>query len=430
MHPSADSEHVGIVVLAGELRSRQVVRERRANSTNLIGRDLLSVARTSDYHAHAARIGHNPKSGSDAVRRVVIAGDVFGRAAVHRLMARLGQMSDQQALQLKTGVVASQVNAHSWHRASYVREHNAGVVNPPIQPLLLLCAVLTLAWYLRQAKAVGRQAKALARSADSADQSWPIGHTAWFIAGLVLVLAATSGPVSADSHKLFWIWLSQALLLLLVLPIPIMAGQPVELAKCSRSAGGKAPILARLADSDVGRLCASPIVGAGLIPVACVAFLFGPVPGWTIHSAAVGWVVQLAMIAVGLVIVLPLISRDTTTSSLVFGAAIAIGLLELLLDAVPGLVMRLSTHPVTNFFEYRSAVAGQLRWLSDQQFAGGVLWCVAELLDLPFLLLIFHRWVQADAREAAEIDAAIETPGVGPDQPWFLSDPQLRDRFR
>jgi cytochrome c oxidase assembly factor CtaG len=118
------------------------------------------------------------------------------------------------------------------------------------------------------------------------------------------------------------------------------------------------------------------------------------------------------------------------------------------------MVMRLSTHPVSNFFSVRSAVSGQRSWLPDQQFAGGVLWCVAELIDLPFLILIFRRWLAADAREAAAADAheaaraaatahpattatLRSTDGAGPaaatheaGRPWFLDDPSLRDRFR
>ncbi|MDQ1719402.1 MAG: hypothetical protein QOE89_3355, partial [Pseudonocardiales bacterium] len=172
--------------------------------------------------------------------------------------------------------------------------------------------------------------------------------------------------------------------------------------------------------------------------------LFGPVPGWAISDTPAGWLIQTAMLIVGLLIVLPLIITDVTSSSLAIGAAIAVGFVELLVDAIPGIVMRLSTHPVTSFFDLRTPALGIPNWLHDQQFAGGILWCVAELLDLPFLILIFRRWVQADAREAAMADAGQggqagqgghagqggRTGGAGAsEEPWFLTDPQLRDRF-
>jgi cytochrome c oxidase assembly factor CtaG len=316
--------------------------------------------------------------------------------------------------------------------------------------VLLVLSIALLIWYLRTVSLLRSSLAELPpndprRWSPAEDFSpWPARRAIWFIGGLVLVLLATSGPVADELPKLFWIWLSQSLLLLLLLPIPIVAGQPVELVRRVHAATGRTPALLRFADAGPGRFFASPIVGAGLIPIACVVFLFGPVPAWSIQHTAVGWLIQTALLAVGLVIVLPLISTDTTTSSLAFGAAIAIGLVELLVDAVPGIVMRLSTHPVTSYFDFRHA-AGQLSPLSDQQLAGGILWCVAELLDLPFMVLIFRRWIQADAREAAVIDA--QTAAYGPtaaepaspgdeptavvdETPWFLTDPQLRDRFR
>ncbi|MGX7679151.1 cytochrome c oxidase assembly protein [Jatrophihabitans sp. DSM 45814] len=311
-----------------------------------------------------------------------------------------------------------------------------------VQPVLLLVCAGALVWYVKELRAL------------PAERRWPRHRTMSFMIGLVLVLVATDAGIASDTRRLFWVWLTQALLLLLVLPIPLLVGQPVELARQARRPGPPGPPgpLVRFADSAFGRVCASPIVGAGLIPIACVLFLFGPIPGWSIRDAGVGWTVQTAMLIVGLIIVLPLVSNDITSSSLAISAAVAVGFVELLLDAVPGIVMRLSTHPVTNFFEYRTVVAGQRGWLSDQQFAGGILWCVAELLDLPFLILIFRRWVQADAREAALIDAELvdsmavsarDMPPAGDaapsdaaegthesNQPWFMTDPQLRDRFR
>ena len=69
--------------------------------------------------------------------------------------------------------------------------------------------------------------------------------------------------------------------------------------------------------------------------------------------------------------------------------------------------------------------------------AGSDPWVVAELLDLPFLLIVATRWIKVDAREAARIDADLDArrPAVGgggepaQDRPWWLDDPQLRDRY-
>jgi putative membrane protein len=417
VHSRSDAGDVRVVVFTCELGGLEVVHQRSTGTTNLVRRDLLAVARATDHDAEAARVVDHTDCGGYAVRWVVIAGYILSRSAVDSLVAGRAQMSDQNGLQLEACMVTAEVDAHAGHRASSTAEHNAGVSSIAVQPVLLLVALASVAWYLRL---VGRLPSGI---------RWPRHRVVSLGFGWLLILAATCGPLATETQRAFWVWLSQGLLLLLILPIPLMLAQPVELARLAAPRGS----LTRLAESPVGRFAASPIVGAGLIPLACLAFLFGPLPGTAISNAPAGWLVQLLMLLVGLVIVLPLISTDVTTSSLAFGAAIAIGLLELLIDAVPGIVMRLSTHPVTNFFDHRLPHAGQLSALHDQQFAGGILWCVAELLDLPFMFLIFHRWIQADAREAAIADrvASASVPG-GPDdgQPWFLNDPRLKDRFR
>jgi hypothetical protein len=99
---------------------------------------------------------------------------------------------------------------------------------------------------------------------------------------------------------------------------------------------------------------------------------------------------------------------------------------------------------------------------------------VAEVIDLPFLLLVFRRWLRADARDAAQIDAVLEAeraartglagsnpepgrtdsdhpdpghfepghfdpghfepgrtvPAEVADAPWWLTDPAMQRRFR
>jgi putative membrane protein len=116
-----------------------------------------------------------------------------------------------------------------------------------------------------------------------------------------------------------------------------------------------------------------------------------------------------------------------------------VGFLELLADAVPGIVLRLSSHPATSYFDVRLVQPWSPTPSRDQQSAGGILWAVAELLDLPFLVLVFARWIRADAREAEAVDAALDaasSPATDPaeadetSKPWWLTDPQLRDRYR
>lgn len=289
-----------------------------------------------------------------------------------------------------------------------------------IQPVAVLTTAAALYWYLRRASVPAR---------------WPRRRTVYFVGGLALLLVVSCGPVAHYAASIYWVWVSQSLMLLLVVPVPLICGQPIELARTADPASK----LAALLDSTAGRWFSSPLVGPALVPLVCIATLFGPVPGWAAGTPGAGWLIQLLLVLLGAIVVLPLVAWEDQASSVAVGAAVAVGFVELLIDAVPGIVLRLSTHPVSGFFAHRTPIAATPPWLHDQQIGGGVLWCVAELLDLPFLLLVFRRWLRADAREAAVIDAALDerdraeltgSEQSAGDQPWFLNDPRLRDRLR
>jgi putative membrane protein len=111
---------------------------------------------------------------------------------------------------------------------------------------------------------------------------------------------------------------------------------------------------------------------------------------------------------------------------------------------VPGFALRLHRTLSTSFFDHRLLHGWSPIAIHDQQTAGTVLWCVAELLDLPFLVLVFRLWLKADARDAAEVDAVLEAERVarggaepelegseGPrDVPWWLTDPAMQERLK
>jgi putative membrane protein len=275
----------------------------------------------------------------------------------------------------------------------------------------------------------------------------PPGRDAVLLGGLLLGLWVTGGFLQARDGQLMWIWTVQQLLLLLVVPIVLLAGRPAELVPRLR---GPASWLSRVAGSRAVRVASSPLLGPLYVPVLCGLLFFGGLGDWSLRSPVGGWLLHLFLLALGALIALPLVQGSVRTSSLAVGAALAVGGLELLVDAVPGIVLRLETHlTMAHFGAGRPPWAPS--WLADQQTAGAVLWTVAELLDLPFLALVVVQWMRADAREAREVDALLDrrealaaAPGASggtstaePDDapgplttaPWWLADPELRRRY-
>jgi putative membrane protein len=296
------------------------------------------------------------------------------------------------------------------------------------QPLSLAAVLALAGWYavgLRRLHRTGRR--------------WPAGRTLTLVLALVLVVWTTCGFPQAYGRSLFWVWTAQYLALLLLLPVLVLAGGPLHLARTLT--GGRGGVDRVLASRPV-RWVGNPLVGPLLVPVLSAALFFGPVSGWAVGTPFVGWVLQLAVLLVGAVIALPLAGVDDGASSLAIGMALAIGSFELVLDAIPGIVLRLRRSLSASFWAHASPLPGALAPLHDQQRAGAILWGVAELLDLPFIVVLFVRWTRADARDAAAIDAVLEAERVarGPrpddpdaeisDVPWWLTDPGMQERLR
>jgi len=302
-----------------------------------------------------------------------------------------------------------------------------------VQPLALVTAVLVVGWYLRAV-----------RLSDAQGVAWPPRRTGVFLLGVGLFLWVTCGVAQAYARSLFSVWTAQTLALLFVVPVVLLAGQPVELAR--RRVGERGRV-ARVLRSRFGRVLANPLVGPTVIPVLSAVLFFGPLPGWAVGVAPVGWV---AATRGGRDRRDDRVSRwsgfDADEVALAVGLALIIGMVELIVDAIPGIVLRLQSHVATTFFAHRTVHPWSPRPLHDQQIAGATLWCVAEIIDLPFLVLMFRRWLRADRREAAATDAVLDaerlarasvpqspTTGSGAgavDSPWWLTDPALRDRFR
>lgn len=296
------------------------------------------------------------------------------------------------------------------------------------QPVAIAAVVLLAGWYVR-----------LVRRLRQSGKDWPVRHSVSFAVGLAALVWTTCGFAGAYLDSMFSVWTAQQLGLLLVVPYLVLLGRPLQLA---RGVTGENGLVARFLRSGVVRVLGNPLIGPALVPLLSVVLFFGPLPAWAIDVRLFGWVEQLVLVAIGALIVLPLVDTDRSRSSLAVGLSLAIGSLELVLDAVPGIALRLHRSLSTSFFDHRALHSWTPGALHDQQIAGSVLWCVAELLDLPFLVLVFRQWLLADARDAADIDAVLEAERIaggrageedehGPtDLPWWLSDPSMRGRLR
>ncbi|HEV7206591.1 MAG TPA: cytochrome c oxidase assembly protein [Jatrophihabitans sp.] len=300
------------------------------------------------------------------------------------------------------------------------------------QPVAIVVALLLAVSYARGVRRLGRP--------------WPRGRMIVFGLGLAAMIWTTCGFFQVYSRSLYWVWTAQTLVLWLAVPIIVLWGRPVQLA---RAVAGPHSRLEAVLRTRAVRIVSNPLVGPALVPLLSGVLFFGPLPRWAISSAPAGWLLHLVLLVVGALMVLPLVGLDEEASSLAVGFSLAIGSFELVLDALPGVVLRLKNNLATSWFDVRSIHDWTPAAIHDQRVAGAILWCVAELIDLPFLFLVYRRWLRADARDAAQVDAVLEAEraarrGARPeseaeptdvseterDTPWWLSDPAMQRRMQ
>ena len=292
---------------------------------------------------------------------------------------------------------------------------------------------------------------------------WPVRRDVFVALGLAAAIWTSCGFLQARSQQLVWVWTTQQLLLLLVIPLVVLAGQPLSLLRHTSGSGSR---VVRVMRSGPVQALGHPLVGPVLVPLIAALLFFGGLGAIALQTQVTGWALHLLLLGMGALIALPLIDRDDDRSSLAVGLALGVGLLELMIDAFPGIVLTFQTHlTLAQFGVDRPAWAPSV--MDDQHTAGGILWGVAEVLDLPFLVLAATRWMRADAAEARRIDEQLDAemvaspaapsapsarpahPTVAPtsgaeaeralpahpdappmSRPWWLDDPELGDRYR
>lgn len=274
---------------------------------------------------------------------------------------------------------------------------------PPgvLPPLGALLAVRVDPWALGLAAVALLAWGAGVRRVRAGGGAWPRRRTVAFAAGGVgSYLVVSLGFLGAYSAASRWVFVTRVALLVVVVPALVALGRPLALLEAATSSDR----VARLRASRPVRLLGSPVV-APLVPLSVFALLLTPVAGALRVTATGEAAVDVVVPLLGLAVAAPLAEPVLAATSTRITGEFAVAFVELVADAIPGILMRLAA-TVLDGVVHRAA--GAPLWvpspLRDQQLAGDLLWCLAEAADLPALILLLRRWVRTDRTEARRFD--------------------------
>ena len=220
----------------------------------------------------------------------------------------------------------------------------------------------------------------------------PIGR--WLLLIAIIIASSLLLLVIGDGHSSSVADVLRICLLIIVIPLGLVAAIPANLLARARGRWGL-----RWVDS----LLVAPI----LTPVVLGLYFFTPVWVIVLTNTWLYVVSYPVLLLVGLVLHVGLKGSGKEHSSASLGLQILLSLLDLMFDAIPGIVMRLSRHVIGPEFWSRPPKTIPSA-LHHQSLAGAILWFLAEISDLPILAMVFLRWIRVDEAEARRIDALLD----------------------
>jgi len=259
-------------------------------------------------------------------------------------------------------------------------------------------------------------------SAAQRRKCWPAWRAvAFYVLGLGSFIVLTCGFTGVYGAQQRWAFTIKISLLLFVVPLLIGLGKPLTLARAALPAKG-ASTLDKVLSSRPVRFVSNSF-GAPLLGLALFSTFLTPAFFTLRTDPVAGALLTFGVPLLGLLMALPIIEEsDFQRSSAYLTLEFMFVFIELLIDAVPGILLSLNGQVL----DHAMSVPNPQWWfrdaIQDQQFAGNLLWFICEVLDLPLIILMFVRFSRSDKREAGAFDELTD------EQLHQLHDQHLRGR--
>ena len=236
-----------------------------------------------------------------------------------------------------------------------------------------------------------------------AGERWPLWRTAaFYVLGLGTLAFATMSALAVYDKVLFWPAAVQNILLDLFAPLGLALGDPLALA----SPDGR---LNRAFGSRAVRALTYPLVSSVLVLASELTIYFTPYFATALGNGFVRQLMHLQLLLTGCLFVLPMLSRQELLPSWCsHPVRAALVFFDGLFDSVPGIVVMTSGTLVAGHWyrDHPRTWGPSVR--HDQMLGGGLMLTLAELVALPFLLLVFLEWAREERARTAALDARLD----------------------
>jgi len=217
---------------------------------------------------------------------------------------------------------------------------------------------------------------------------WPAWRMASFLGGLLVVLLATQSGIGVYDDTLFWVHMIQHLMLIMIAPPLLVAGQPVTLLMhASRN-----PLhtrVKRLVRSRPVVWLTWPAVGVVAYAATIVGTHLTSFMNWVMTYSAVHDGEHVLYLVVGYLYFLPLIGREPLKWKVSYPLRLFLLFIAMPVDAFTGVVLNSeSSYPFVPL-EPRSWGPSPL---NDVHMGGAVMWIGGAAIMFVVIMATFFAW--------------------------------------
>ncbi len=246
--------------------------------------------------------------------------------------------------------------------------------------------------------------------------TWPWYRPVLWVAGMLLVLWATSGGLATYGHVLFSAHMVQHMVLVMVAPIPLALAAPVTLAlralpgRRDASRGPREWILT-LVNSRVGQFLSLPLVAAANFAGSMIVFYYTDLfrLALTTYLGHLGMVVHFTL--AGYLFVNALVGVDPGPHRPAYPQRLLLLLGTMAFHAFFGVtLMGGQVLLVPEWFGVLGRDWGPSA-LVDQQRGGAIAWGIGEAPTIALAIVVAFSWARDDERTARRRDRKVERDG-------------------
>ena len=255
--------------------------------------------------------------------------------------------------------------------------------------------------------------------------SWPVMRTVSFVGlGLGSIAIATFSFLGVYDTVLFWVHMIQHMLLNMIAPVFLVFGAPATLALRALPKGPRGWLLSVL-HSRFAKVMLFPPLTTGLMVASPFALYM---TGWyelTLRNDFWHDSLHLYLVTVGCLFFFPLLGVDPVPIKMPYPIRILLFFLTMPFHAFLGVTIMGSTQLIAEEWYLAFERDWGVSPLTDQTWAGGLMWATGDLTMLAAMITIFVQWIKESNREAKRVDRALDreeaararVAGLGYDEP-------------